>query len=84
MLESYHSAQLVILDLAHKIGFLREKRNKKIGILQNRKPCLQNLGPRPLDDYRHLSGVSIEIRLPPTIKERAKANIEQYGGTRCK
>ena len=45
---------------------------------------LRNLGPRPPDDYRHLSGVSFEIRQPLTIKERENTNIELYGGTRCK
>ena len=46
--------------------------------------CLQNLALRPPDDYRRLSVVSIEIRLLLTAKEGAKANIELYGGTRCK
>jgi hypothetical protein len=35
-------------------------------------------GSSPADDYRCPSGVLIEITLPLTTKERAKANIELY------
>jgi hypothetical protein len=34
---------------------------------------LQDSGRCPSDNYRHLSGVSVEIRLPLTTKEKGKS-----------